>query len=395
MESKIASIAHHYRIYISALVALALLGIIFASSTQVHAASESREATGRIITLHDNGADIGFMTKKTTLREALKEQKIRLDTLDRTEPGLDEKLVATSYQVNVYRARPVAVRDGNKEARIITSYRTAKQIANQAKITLYDEDTAKVAPSRDPIADGAAEVMTIARSTPFTFTFYGKEQTSRTMARTVGDMLKEKGIKMEAADGISVPLSTQITAGMSLQLWRNGVQTITQEEDVKFEIKQTEDADQPKDYKKVTTPGENGKRTVTYEINMQNGVEVSRKEINSVTTKRPIQQVEIVGTKRPAVAGPAEIIAKINSVSSAKGIDGNRVAAIAKCESGFNPNADSGYYKGLFQHDPRYWDSRAAKYGFSGASIYDVDAQIGVSTSMMAAGGWSHWGCKG
>ena len=118
-------------------------------------------------------------------------------------------------------------------------------------------------------------------------------------------------------------------------------------------------------------------------------------EIQSVTILEAKEQVERVGTKRPPVAGPAEIISKINAASAAKGIDGNRVAAIAKCESGFNPYADSGYYKGLFQHDPNYWPARASKYGYSGASIFDVDAQIGVSTSMMAEGGWSHWGCKG
>ncbi len=395
MDWKIARTSHHYRFLFSALAALVFFAVIGFSSHYAFAAGDDKPTNGRIITLHDHGVDKGFITKKATLREALAEQKIYIDKLDRTEPGLDEKLAANSYQVNVYRARQVIVRDGDKETKVITSYRTPKQIAAQAKIALYDEDEVKLAPSSDPIADGVAEVMTISRSTAFTFNFYGKEQTARTMARTVGDMLKEKGIKMEPVDGISVPLDTPITAGMAVKLWRNGVQTITQEEEVKFETKKIEDADQLVDYKKVTTPGENGKRTATYEINMQNGVEVSRKEINSVTTKRPTEQVEIVGTKRPPVAGPAEIIAKINAASAAKGIDGNRVAAIAKCESGFNPYADSGYYKGLFQHDPNFWASRAAKYGFAGASIYDVDAQIGVSTSMMAGGGWSHWGCKG
>ena len=297
MDRNIASISHHYRFLFSALAALVLFVAIIFTGQYAFAAGEDKVTNGRIITLHDHGVDKGFITKKATLREALAEQKIYIDKLDRTEPGLDEKLAANSYQVNVYRARQVIVRDGDKETKVITSYRTPKQIAAQAKIALYDEDEVKLAPSSDPIADGVAEVMTISRSTPFTFNFYGKEQTARTMARTVGDMLKEKGIKMESVDGIIPSVDTPIAATASVKLWRNGVQTVTQEEDVAFTTKQVFNADQPVGYKKVETPGENGKRTATYEINMQNGVEVSRKEINSVTTKQPSEQVEIVGTK--------------------------------------------------------------------------------------------------
>lgn len=297
MDWKIARTSHHYRFLFSALAALVFFAVIGFSSHYAFAAGDDKPTNGRIITLHDHGVDKGFITKKATLREALAEQKIYIDKLDRTEPGLDEKLAANSYQVNVYRARQVIVRDGDKETKVITSYRTPKQIAAQAKIALYDEDEVKLAPSSDPIADGVAEVMTISRSTPFTFNFYGKEQTARTMARTVGDMLKEKGIKMESVDGIIPSVDTPIAATTSVKLWRNGVQTVTQEEDVAFTTKQVFNADQPVGYKKVETPGENGKRTATYEINMQNGVEVSRKEINSVTTKQPSEQVETVGTK--------------------------------------------------------------------------------------------------
>lgn len=297
MDRNIASISHHYRFLFSALAALVLFAVIIFTGHQALAAGTDKPTSGRIITLHDHGVDKGFITKKATLREALAEQKIYIDKLDRTEPGLDEKLIANSYQVNVYRARQVLVRDGEKETKVITSYRTPKQIAAHAKIELYDEDTVKLAPSSDPIADGVAEVMTITRSTPFSFNFYGKEQTARTMARTVGGMLKEKGIKMESVDGISPGIDTPIAAAMTVKLWRNGVQTLTQEEDVQFETKQVFSADQPVGYKKVETPGEPGKRTVTYEINMQNGVEVSRKEINAVTTKQSSEQVEVVGTK--------------------------------------------------------------------------------------------------
>ena len=229
-----------------------------------------------------------------------------------------------------------------------------------------------MAPSRDPIADGVAEVLTISRSTPFTFNFYGKEQTARTMARTVGDMLKEKGIKMEVADGISESLSTPITANMTLRLWRNGVQTVTQEEAVKFDVKQIEDADQPAGYKKVQTPGENGSRTVTYEITMQNGVEVSRKEINSVTIKQPKQQVEIVGAKSPFGGDLAAAF-----------------AALRKCESGGNyANKNNPTYRGAYQFSYGTWANNGGYYDPADAPPALQDA---AALALYERRGWQPW----
>lgn len=63
---------------------------------------------------------------------------------------------------------------------------------------------------------------------------------------------------------------------MSIRVWREGKQTITADEDVDFKVQQIQDADQPVGYKQVQTPGVKGKRTVTYEIEVQNGQEVSK-----------------------------------------------------------------------------------------------------------------------
>ena len=126
MERIITSHRHHYRIFISALIALAFLGVMVAMSHRAHAESTAPAANEHIITLHDDGVDRGFITKQSTIRDALKDAGIRLDANDRTEPSLDEKLVASSYQVNIYRARPVVIRDGSAETKIVTSYRTGK-----------------------------------------------------------------------------------------------------------------------------------------------------------------------------------------------------------------------------------------------------------------------------
>lgn len=329
-----AKLTHHYRFSIAALSLLVLLSVIITISHRANAATTVPTAGEHIITLHDDGVEKGFITKKATLREALADAHIALDPSDRTEPGLDEALVASTYQVNIYRARPIVIRDGEQTTTVLTSYRTVKQIAKQAEITLHDADKANIMPSQDPIKDGAAEVMTIHRATAFTFEFYGKTSQSYTMARTVGDMLREKGITMGKEDGVSPDVTSPLVAGMTVRLWRNGVQTITQDEDVAFDTKQVKDADHDLGYKEVQMPGQNGKKTVTYEINMQNGVEVSRKEINSNVTKQPVQQVEIIGTKVSLPAGSHEDWMAAAGISSG---DFGYVNYIVMHEGGWEP----------------------------------------------------------
>lgn len=286
----------HLKIAAAILVAVVLLFVVVLSRN-VYAADATASADSHIVTLHDNGEDLGFITRKATLREAFAEQGIRIDANDRTEPGLDDPLVASSYEVNVYRARTVIIRDGLVELRVITAYRTGEQIAKQAGIALHDEDIVKLEASNDFITEGAAEIMTITRAVPFTFVFYGKTEQAYTQADTVGDMLDEKNIKLAANDVVEPGKAALMTAGMTVKLYRNGIQTVTTEEEVAFETEKVKDANRPAGYKEVKTPGIAGKRTVTYEINMQNGIEVSRKELNSVTTIQPVKQVEVVGAR--------------------------------------------------------------------------------------------------
>lgn len=279
--------------------------VVFASffAHNVRAVGAVTAADEHIITLHDDGTDKGFITKATTLRAALKEANIRLDSNDRTEPALDDTLVASSYEVNIYRARPVIVRDGKSETKIITAFRTPKQIADQAGLKLHDEDEAALSHSEDMLADGAAEILTIKYATPFTFVFYGKTLQSYTQAKTVGEMLSLKGVKVASNDTLTPLASTRIIAGMTVQLWKNGEQTVTVDEDIAFETEQIKDANREKTFKEVKTPGVNGKKTVTYKIVMQNGVEVSRVAVNTVTTKEPVKQTEVIGAKQMVYPG--------------------------------------------------------------------------------------------
>ena len=292
-------------IAISCLLAVVIGFFIVSTRT---AGAEAKPVNGeRLLTVHDGGVDRVILTRATNLSDALKEADITLDPQDLVEPGLDHELVASNYDINVYRARPVTIVDGSVRQKVLSPYQTAPQIAQQAGITLYPEDQADVDVST--VNAGYQDVglqVTVDRAMPFTFVLYGKTMTARTQATTVEAMLKEKDITLGANDRVSVDGSTAISPDLTVRVWREGKQTVTVDEEVGFETETIKDADRPTSYKEVKTPGTKGSRSVTYEVTVQDGQEVARTEIASLVTKEPVKQVEVVGSKLPTPTNPTE-----------------------------------------------------------------------------------------
>ncbi|CAN5387712.1 hypothetical protein BH10PAT4_BH10PAT4_2910 [soil metagenome] len=270
-------------------------------------ATNGQQHSGRVVTIHDRGTEKLILTNALTVGDALKEAGVELDAKDAVEPVVAEKLVSNEYSVNIYRARAVIIVDGTTMNKVITPYQTAEQIARSAGVTLYPEDTTTLVSTNDIISDGAGLKLTIVRATPFNFTLYGKTTESRTQAKSVGEMLAEKGIALGSEDRVIPAASTPLSAGLSVRVWREGKQTITVDESINFGIEQIQDGDQYVGYRATKTPGVAGARSVTYEVTVQDGNEVGRTEIASITTKNPANQIDIVGAKyRGAYTTPSE-----------------------------------------------------------------------------------------
>ena len=336
-------------------------------------AQAADKASGeRLITIHDRGTEKVVLTKAATVEQALSAAKVTLDDSDRVEPRLSLPLEAASYTVNIYRARPVIVVDGALRQKVMTAHQTASAIAAEAGLLLHDEDKTTLRPNDDIVADGAGQMMVVARATEFTLELYGKKTTAYTQEKTVGDMMKRKKITLGKDDTLSVPASTPMTAGMTVAIWRNGVQTLTQEEDVTFGTRQVQAPDQPVGYKQVQTPGQSGKKMVTYQIDMRNGTEVSRAAIQSVVTKQPVEQVEVVGTKL---------------TNTFSGSFAEALARLRSCEGSYTSNTGNGYY-GAYQYDLRTWGNYK---GFANASQAPPAVQDEKAWITYQARGWQPW----
>ena len=285
----------------SVLLASLFLLFVFSILTTFQVAKAKNNPTPgahneRLLTIYDRGTETTILTTAKTLRQAFEKVGLVVDQQDVVEPSLDEELVASSYRVNIYRARPVVIIDGKTRLRVMTAFQTAKQIIASAGLEMASEDRATIK-ANDSLQNGIALTVEIERASVINLTLYGRQSVVRTFAPTVADFLKEKNLKLESNDRLSMELGEPLSSSQALKIWREGKQVVTVEEAVDFAIDKIEDADRPVGYQEIKKAGVKGSRQVSYEILMENGIEVNRREIASVILEQPTPQIEAIGVK--------------------------------------------------------------------------------------------------
>jgi uncharacterized protein YabE (DUF348 family) len=324
--------------YIASGILVFFAFILFAVETKnADAASNQGQ---HLITIYDRSQQTTILTNAENIEGALKDANINLDPNDIVEPGLKETLVASSYDVNIYRARPVTIIDGNIHRKIMTAYQTPVQIAAVAGIKLYDEDKTEMLLSDNIAVSGAGLEMKITRAKSVSVNMYGKLINLRTQAKNIEGFLSEKSVELGQADKLSLPLSTEIVEGLTFSIWREGVQTIAQEESIQFDTEIIKDANRYVGYREVKSSGTLGTKNVTYEVSILNGKETSRSVIASVVMKNPVAEIVVVGTKYngPQPSLSDEQIGWLKSASIAES-DWGYVDYIITKESNWHPNS--------------------------------------------------------
>jgi uncharacterized protein YabE (DUF348 family) len=195
----------------------------------------------KFVTFYDDGEKLIVKTEAKTVREAVDRANIVINDGDIVEPGLDAEINADNFFINIYRARPVVVKDGKFTKYIMTASRDVKVVAEEAGFTVYDGDEVEFVPNEDFLETGVANVYKITR---------------------------------------------------------NGGRTLTVEEEIPFGEREEKDASIEKGVSEVRQLGEVGVKKVTYNVLYVDNVEVSRELVSEEVTKEPVDRIVVVGAKK-------------------------------------------------------------------------------------------------
>lgn len=287
------------------MIAGVLLGAQTLSPTDLH-----------VVQLSTDGNKQNIPTRAGTVKDFLGKVDIKLNDGDVVEPAQDSMIDVDDFRINVYRARPVTIFDGDKRIQALSAATTARSVAAQAGIDVYPEDNLNQTVSNDVLKDQVlGEKLTIVRATPTNINLYGTLVEVRTHAKTVGGLLKDKNIVVADGDTVTPALDTPISSDIQVFVTRFGTQIATVEEVVPNEVEIIEDSTLSFGTQAIRQKGSPGKKLVTYVIEQQNGVEVSRKLIQEVRILEPVAQITARGK---AVSIPSDRAALMRSAGIAE-----------------------------------------------------------------------------
>ncbi len=284
---------HPYIIPVMGLVGsvLVVCVLMILSNGQTVAPSDTK-----IVNVFVDGQQQTVATRASNVGDLIKNMNLNLIPEDLVEPKVQTPILEDNLNVNIYRARPVTIVDNSKTlATTLSAYTSPRLAAQQAGVRVYAEDDVKFEAGNIEKGIIGQEVV-INRAYPVTINLYGTPVDFRTRATTVNELMKEKNITLQPGDTIIPSGSAKVTPGLSVIIASAGQKIITQEEDIPMPIITINDPGLPAGKTQIRSPGQPGKKVVTYSIQTVNGKETGRTVLQEIVATDPVRQIVAKGT---------------------------------------------------------------------------------------------------
>ena len=369
-RAKIAS-RHPYAVPVITISSLLLItGLVFLLARQTNNLPKVQDA--KIVIISHDHIQEAVPTHEKTVAGLLQKFNILLNQGDVVEPALTTVIDQDQFRINIYRAVPVEIIDGSTNTFTFSAATTPRAIVTQVGNKLYPEDIITAVPSQNFLmATAIGEQIVIDRATPVNVDLYGAHVVLRTHATTIAELIKEKNIQLIGNDQVSPAPDTPITANQQIAFIRTGTKLETVTETIAMPIQNIPDNSLAYGTSAVRQQGSAGQQIVTYQIQLQNNVEVGRTAIQKVVTLTPVTQINVIGSSLSGIKGDMALAGIVPS-------DYGYVDYIISHESGWCPtkwqgqigycpaasedihSIDSGFGYGLGQSTPA---SNMAGYG--------------------------------
>lgn len=288
-ESYVASAKHISRALAATVIAFILIVCIFTANAFAGVAREYN------IVINDNGYEYTITTDESQPLEILKKANIKL--------GANDKLNITAFRegvggtIVIDRLNMIII-DFNGT---IKTYNVYADTVGEAfiEVDVDAQDCLVNYEDNAPIANGM--LITVNSPNMITVKADGKTHELGVTKGTVADVLSELKITLEGDDYLNYPLDTAVTDGMEIKVYRKEIKTVTEKQTIAYSVTQINDSTLDKGKTEIETPGENGEKTVIYEVVYINGVATEKTQISSTVTKEPVDEVRRVGTKAKVI----------------------------------------------------------------------------------------------
>jgi hypothetical protein len=197
-----------------------------------------------------------------------------------------------NFRINIYRARPVTIFDGEKRSQALSAATTARSVVVQAGFQLFPEDTVTVTSNESVLREGVlGQKVVIARATPVYLNLYGTAIPTRTHAKTVQQLIDEKGIKLATGDTLQPSPETVLTANLQIFVLRSGSQITLVEQEIPMPLEYVDDFKLSFGTTAIRQKGSAGKKVTTYLIESKDGKEISRRVIQEIIATPAVKQI--------------------------------------------------------------------------------------------------------
>src|SRR5699024_8805563 len=217
-----------------------------------------------------------------TVGELLEDLEIEVTNNDYISHSIEESL-EDGMEIEHITAKEVAVViDGKKEI-YETIAEDVKTLFKEHKLDISKHD--KVSHNLNTeIKDGL--VINIDKAYKIPVNYAGEEESVWTTGGTVGEVLSENDFKIKKSDKVNPAKKEQVTKN-----------NIVEKEATNFEVKEEKNSKLEKGKTNVIQKGRKGSVEKTYELVLENGKEVERKEVDKEVLKKPKNKIVSVGTK--------------------------------------------------------------------------------------------------
>lgn len=265
---------------VAVIITVVCAGSVFAAASETY-----------VVDIYDGSQVTRVETSEYEAEKVVAEVGIQLSENDKLilehfNPGRDSRII-------ICRESKVTLVYPNGESYETLFAGTVAELIDSKGVTLFNGGNSNV--NLNAVVTNNLELV-IYEAKSITINVDGETITVKSIAQTVGELLKEQNIVLDNDDEAVPSLDTELTKDMVIDVLRVEYVMREAEEKIAYETEAIKSALYALGTTKVTQKGVEGTKTVVYKDKVVNGEVQSSTATSETVTKEPVKQITTVGT---------------------------------------------------------------------------------------------------